>query len=191
MGDIYPDYGRGVDDFTNVSTLIPLNTAMTLPVVSDVTEIFKMGERGLESGFVVVENQNSPTTGLEFQNGTTLLGLARNYTDFDGLSGAHKLIETFGTDDITSFHTTGWDTFPSGSVVPENKTGTWMAIYLAEQRLWVDSRNAKRYAKLFGYVGFSERENHAFIVTTSVSVEAFGLVNSRSNDRTGITCFYK
>ena len=42
-----------------------------------------------------------------------------------------------------------------------------------------------------GYVGFSERENHAFIVTASVSVEAFGLVNSRSNDRTGITCFYK
>ncbi|MCP4782053.1 MAG: carbohydrate porin [Fuerstiella sp.] len=187
----YPDYGRGVDGFMNVSTMIPLSSAMTLPFVSNVAGILKMGERGLESGFVVLENQNSPTTvGLDFPNGTTLLGLARKYTDFGGLPGSHTLIGTYGTGDFTSFDTSGWDIIPPGGVVPATSTGTWMATYLAEQRLWVDPCNEKRYAKLFGYVGFSDHENSPFRITTSVSVEAFGLSDSRPNDRMGIAYFY-
>lgn len=187
----YPDYGRGVDGFINVSTLIPLNTALTLPFISNVAGILKMGERGLEGGFVVLENQNSPTTvGLDFQNGTTLLGLARKHTDFSGLPGSHTLIGTYGTGDFTSFDTTGWDIIPPGGVVPLTRTGTRMAAYLAEQRLWTDPCNQKRYTKLFGYVGFSEQENNPFRVTTSISVEAFGLSDSRPEDRMGIAYFY-
>jgi porin len=187
----YPDYGRGVDGFMNVSTLIPLNTAMTLPFVSNVAGILKMGERGLEAGFVVLENQNSPTTvGLDFSNGSTLLGLARKYTDFGGLPGSLTLIGTYGTGDFTSFDTSGWQIIPPGGVVPATKTGTWMAAYLAEQKLWVDPCDQKRYAKLFGYVGFSDQENNPFRVTISASVGAFGMVDSRPNDRMGLAYFH-
>ena len=188
---VYPDYGRGIDGFMNVSTLIPLSTSLTLPFVSNIAGVLKMGERGLEGGFVVLENQNSPTTvGLEFQNGTTLLGLARKHTDFGGRPGSHTLLGTYGTGDFTSFDTSGWDIIPPGGVVPATNTGTWMAAYMAEQRLWTDPCNEKRYAKLFGYVGFSDQQNNPFRVNTSVSVEAFGLSDSRPHDRMGIGYFY-
>jgi len=188
---LYPDFGRGIDGFMNVSTLIPLSSATSLPFVSNLGGVLKMGERGLESGFLVLEGQNSPTTaGLDFPNGVTLLGLTRKYSDFGGLPGSHTLLGTYATGDFTSFDTDGWEILPPGGVVPATKTGTWMAAYLAEQRLWVDPCNEKRYAKMFGYVGFSDEENTAFKMTTSISIEAFGLSDSRPNDRMGVAYFY-
>lgn len=187
----YPDYGRGIDGFMNVSTILPLNVGPSLPFISNVAGIMKMGERGVESAFVVMESQNSPTTvGLDFPNGVTLLGAARKYTDFGGLPGSHTLLGSYATGDYTSFDTEGWEIIPPGGVVPATKKGTWMAAYLAEQRLWVDPCNAKRYAKLFGYIGFSDQENSPFKLTTSISAEAFGLLDSRPNDRMGIAYFY-
>jgi porin len=187
----YPDYGRGIDGFMNVSTMLPLSVAPSMPFISNVAGILKMGERGLESGFVVMESQNSPTTvGLDFPNGVTLLGTVRKYTDFGDLPGSHTLLGSYATGDYTSFDTDGWDVVPPGGVVPATKTGSWMAAYLAEQRLWGDRCNAKRYTKLFGYVGFSDHENSPFKVTTSISAEAFGLLDSRPNDRMGIAYFY-
>ncbi|MEO2024604.1 MAG: carbohydrate porin [Fuerstiella sp.] len=79
---------------------------------------------------------------------------------------------------------------PPGGVVPASNTGSWMATYLAEQRLWVDRCNDKRYTKLFSYVGFSDKENNPYLVTTSISVEAFGVLDSRPNDRMGVAYFY-
>ena len=187
----YPDFGRGVDGFMNVSNMIPLSALTSLPLISNTAGVLKMGERGLESGFVVLESQYSPTTaGLDFPNGVTLLGLARKYSDFGGLPGSHTLIGTYATGDYTSFDTDGWEILPPSGVVPATKTGTWMAAYLAEQRLWVDPCNEKRYAKLYGYVAFSDEENTPFKVTTSISLEAFGVLDSRPNDRMGVAYFY-
>ncbi len=98
----YPEFGRGIDGFMNVSTLIPLNVGISLPSISNVAGVMKMGERGVEGGFVVLETQNSPTTaGLDFPNGTTLLGLARKHTDFGGRPGSHTLIGTYATGDFS------------------------------------------------------------------------------------------
>ena len=138
-----------------------------------------------------MESQNSPTTiGFNFPNGVTLMGAARKYTDFGGLPGSHTLFGSYATGDYTSFDTDGWDVIPPGGVVPASKTGTWMAAYMAEQRLWVDRCNENRYTKMFGYVGFSDQENSPFKVTTSISAEAFGYLNNRPNDRMGVAYFY-
>jgi porin len=97
---------------------------------------------------------------------------------------------SYATGDYTSFDTDGWEIIPGGGVVPATKTGSWMAAYLAEQRLWADPCNAKRYAKLFGYIGFSDQENSPFKITTSISAEAFGLLDSRPHDRMGVAYFF-
>ncbi|MEO2017570.1 MAG: carbohydrate porin [Fuerstiella sp.] len=187
----YPSYDRGIDGFMNVSTMLPLSVAPSLPFVSNVAGVLKIGQRGLEAAFVVMESQNSPTTaGLDFPNGVTLLATGRKYTDFGSLPGSHTLLGTYATGDYTSFDTNGWEILPPGGVVPATKTGTWMVAYLAEQRLWVDRCNEQRYTKLFGYVGFSDQKNSPFRVTSSISVEAFGLVDSRPNDRMGVAYFY-
>jgi porin len=93
-------------------------------------------------------------------------------------------------DEYTSFDTSGWIIIPGGGVVPAQKTGTWTATYLGEQRLWVDPCNPKRYTKLFGKVGFSDVENSPFKCAGSILVEAFGAMKCRPNDRMGIGYFY-
>ena len=65
-----------------------------------------------------------------------------------------------------------------------------MVTYIAEQRIWADPRNERRYSKVAGYVGFSDRENSPFKVTSAVSFEAFGVNDCRPNDRIGIAWFY-
>ena len=187
----YPDYGRGIEGFMNVSSMLPLSVAPSLPFISNVAGVLKMGERGPQAAFVVMESLNSPTTvGLDFPNGVTMLGMGRLYSDFGGLPGHHTVLATYATGEYTSFNTSGWDFIPPGGVTPATKTGTWMATYLAEQRLWVDPCNDKRYTKMSGYVGFSDEENSPFQVTSALSIETFGAMNSRPHDRAGMAYFY-
>jgi porin len=77
-GTLYPDYGRGLDGFMNLSIPLPMNAVPSLPFITNIAAIMKTGERGLQAAFVVMESQVSPTTvGLDFPNGVTLLGLSR------------------------------------------------------------------------------------------------------------------
>jgi porin len=188
---LYPDYGRGIDGFMNMSLLLPMNGAPSLPVIQNLAGLLKVGQRGLEAAFVVIESNNPATTvGLDFPNEVTLAAIGRLNTSFGGLPGSHTILATYATGEYTSFDTSGWIIIPGGGVIPAQKSGTWMATYLGEQRLWVDPHNPKRYTKLFGKVGFSDVENSPFKCTWSISAEAFGVMNCRPNDRMGIGYFY-
>lgn len=187
----YPDYGRGLDGFMNISAMLPLSSIPSVPVISNVAGITKSGEKGPVFSFQVIESQFSPTTvGLDFPNGVTFLGFARKYTEANGLPGSHTIIGTYANGDYTSFDTSGWSIIPPGGIVPAQRSGTWSAFYIAEQRLWADRCNEKRYTKCFGYVGFSDSETSPFQVTASASVEAFGAMDSRPLDRMGAAYFY-
>lgn len=187
----FPDYGRGIDGFMNVSAINPLNIIPSVPVVSNTAGVMKMGAKGPECGLLVLESQNSPTTvGLEFPNGVTLTGFGRKYTNFGDLAGSHMLLGTYGTGDYTSFDTNGWVITPPGGVVPGRESGTWSAIYVGEQRLWQDPCNEKRYTRMQAYAGTSSRVDSPFAFTTSVSVEAFGPMDERPADRMGAAWFY-
>lgn len=187
----FPDYGRGIDGFMNVSAINPLNILPSIPVVSNVGGLMKMGQQGPECGVLVLESQNSPTTvGLDFPNEVTLAGFGRKYTNFGGLAGSHLLLGTYGTGQYTSFDTSGWVIPPTGGVVPGQETGVWSAIYVAEQRLWQHACNEKRYTRMQAYAGTSSREDSPFAFTTSVSVEALGPMDERPNDRMGAAWFY-
>ncbi|TWU04149.1 Carbohydrate-selective porin, OprB family [Symmachiella macrocystis] len=188
---LYPDYGRGVDGFMNMSIPMPMNATPSMPFISNIAAIMKAGERGLQAAFVVMESQESPTTvGLDFPNGVTLVGLARNNTNFGGLRGSHTILGTYATGEYTSFDTSDWVIVPPGGVTPTQQTGSWMLQYLAEQRIWADPCNDRRYTKLFGRVGVSDEDTSPFGVTASVSIEAFGAMDNRPNDRMGMGYFY-
>lgn len=188
----YPDYGRGLDGFMNTASLIPINAvAPGLPPVSNIAGILKEGEGGPEAAFLVIESQNSPTTaGLEFPNGVTLLGALRRNTRFADLAGSHMIAATYSTGDYTSLNTNNWVILPGGVVSPGTQRGTWFAGYFGEQRLWQDSRNEKRYTKLYGYVGFADRDTSPYEWTAALTLEAFGPSTNRPHDRMGIGYFY-
>jgi porin len=187
----YPDFGRGIDGFMNTSALVPLSIVPSLPLITNAAGVLKSGERGMEAAFLVLESQNIPTTvGLDIPNGVVLLGAARKYTNFGGLSGSHTLVGSYATGDYTAFDTEGWVIDPPNGIVPDETAGTWAALYMGEQRLWEDACNKSRYTKLFGYVGFSDPDNSPFHWTGFLSVEAFGPLTSRPNDRMGIGYFY-
>ena len=99
----YPDFGRGVDGFQNVSSFVPFNiVTLGLPLISNLAGIVKAGEQGVEAGFLVFENANHPTNvGLNFPNGVTMLGVGRKYTNFGGLRGTHTLAAWYATGDFT------------------------------------------------------------------------------------------
>ncbi len=188
----FPNYGRGIDGFMNVSTMLSLSTIPSVPLVTNAAGVLKTGERGVEAGFLVLESQHSPTTvGLDFPNGVTLLAVGRKYTDFGGQPGSHTLVGSYATGDYTSFDLNGWAILPDGGVEPAEQSGTWAAIYNGEQRLWVDRSNPARYTSMYGYVGFSDNESSPFGWTGSLSIESFGPLSSRPADRTGIAYFYQ
>jgi porin len=176
----------------NTSALVPLSIVPSLPLITNAAGILKAGDRGIEAAFLVLESQDIPTTvGLNFPNGVALLAALRKYTDFGGLAGTHTLVGSYATGSYTAFDTEGWIIDPpTGAIIPAEKTGTWSALYLGEQRLWQDRCNPSRYTNLFGYVGFSEPANSPFNWNASLSIESFGPLASRANDRMGIAYFY-
>ncbi len=125
----YPDYGRGVDGFMNVSMLIPFNVVSAgFTPVSNLVGIVKAGERGLEAGFMVTETQNSPSTlGMDFPNGVTLFGFARKFTDFADLPGSHLVLATYATGDFTNLDSHDWIQNPPGLPTPTTNAGKWSA----------------------------------------------------------------
>lgn len=187
----YPEYGRGLDGFMNLSMMLPMNVVPSLPLVTNGAGIIKAGERGVESALLVFESQQSPTTvGLDFPNGVTIVGAVRKYTNFMCQPGSHTLIGVYATGEYTSYDTSGWIVVPGNGVVPASKQGTWVAGYLGQQQLWADACNPKRKTSLFGYIGFSDPDNSPYQFTTSISIEKFGPFACRENDRAGIGYFY-
>jgi porin len=188
---LFPDYGGGTDGFMNMSLNLTMNGATCLPVIQNVAGLMKAGERGLQAAFFVIESQNVPVTaGLDFPNGVVLAGVGRYNTDFYRLPGSHTVLVAYATGEYTSFDTEGWVILPGGGVAPAQQRGTWMVTYFAEQRLWVDPCNPKRYTKILGKVGVSDAKTSPFGVTASLSWEAFGALDCRPRDRMGVGYFY-
>jgi hypothetical protein len=187
----YPDYGRGVDGFMNVSSFVPFNIVLIgLPPVSNLAGIVKAGDQGVQAAALVLETANHPTNiGLTFPNGVTFLGALRAYSDFFGKRGTHTLAAWYVTGDFTSLDTDGWINNPMLGTPPTN-AGSWSATYLAEQRLWQDPANERRYTNFFAYVDFADSKINPYEVTAGGSIETFGFLSSRPGDRMGIAGFY-
>ena len=188
----YPGYGRGVDGFMNVSSFVPFNiVTIGLPLISNLAGIVKAGEQGVEAGMLVFETANHPTNvGLNFPNGVTILGVGRKYTAFGGLRGTHTLAAWYATGDFTPFDADGWIVLPIGVRRPPPRSGSWSATYIAEQRLWQDPCDEKRYTNLFAYLDFADSAANPFEMTAGGSLESFGFFASRPGDRMGIAGFY-
>ena len=192
-GALYPKYGKGLDGFMNSALLLPLNAVPSLPLVFNGAGVLKAGERGVEAGFLVLDPANIPTeSNLDslFDNGSTLVGLGRIFTDFNGLPGSHMVLGTYATGEYTSLDRNGWVFQPGQGLIAPANTGTWMAAYVLQQTLCMDPCNPKRSVDLSSTWGFSDPETSPYQWSMSASLEAFGMVPGRQDDRMGAGYFY-
>lgn len=190
---LYPDFGSGLDGFMNVSQIAPLNVIPTLPTVFNGAGLLKVGERGIEGGVMAIDSKETPTVIAPdlFDNGVTIFGFARKFTDFGGLPGSHLIGATYATGEFTSLDRAGWHIFPDEGVVAPRKEGSWLAAYVMDQKLWVDPCNEKRSIGLWGMTGFADPEASPYAATMNASIQAFGLNRGRPGDRMGIGYFYQ
>jgi len=190
---LYPKYGKGLDGFMNTSMMIALNAVPTLPLVFNGAGVLKAGERGVEAGLLVLDPANIPTiSNLDnlFDNGSTVVGLGRIFTDHGGLPGSHMVLGTYATGKYTSLDRSGWSFQPGQGVVAPQSTGSWMAAYVFQQALWMDRCDERRSIELFSNWGFADPETSPYEWTMSVSLEGYGLISGREDDRMGIGYFY-
>ncbi len=189
----YPDYGRGKDGFMNISSIVFLNVAPTLPLIFDGAGFLTADERGITGALMVLDPVNIPTTsGLNplFENGATILGIKRFFTEFHGLPGSHFFAGTWSSRDFTSFERSGWGLHPGDGLTIPTQTNSWLAAYVLDQTLWMDPCNKNRKTWLTSTWGVADKKTSAYSWMGTVSIESIGFNRSREYDRMGISYWY-
>ena len=191
---LYPKYGKGLDGFMGAPLMIPLNTVPTISTIFNGAGLMKVEERGVEAAVLVLDPVNIPTTSNLsnlFDNGSTIVGFARVFSNFGCLPGSHAILATYATGDFNSLDRNGFSFQPGqGLIVPET-SGSWMASYIGQQTLWMDPCDARRSIDLTTTWGFSDPETSPYEWTGNVTVEGYGLISGREDDRTfGIGWYY-
>ncbi len=190
---LYPQTGRGVDGFMNISSFLSMNITRTLPLSFLGAGVVKMHEGKTQGAFLVYDSNNIPTTsGFEnlFDNGANLLGLWRVFTDYHDLPGSHVVIGTWANGDYTSLDPSGWGFVPGTGIVPGQESGTWSATYILEQQVWADACNESRNIGLFSTWGFADPKTSPYEWVCNVSLQGQGLFGCREYDRVGAAYFY-
>jgi len=190
---LYPQTGRGVDGFMNTSIFLPLTVGTTIPLVFNGAGILKMREEKIQGGVLVLDPRNIPTvSGFDnmFDNGASIVGLWRLFTDVGGKPGSHMFVGSWASGDF-SFRDNPWPLIPDIAVViSPPQTGSWSLLYILEQQLWADGCNPKRNVGLLSQWGYSDPDTNLYEWVGNVSLQAKGLVRGREADSMGIGWFY-
>jgi porin len=191
---LYPQTGRGIDGFMNMSTFMPLTLARTLPLSFLGTGLLKMrDQQTVEGGLLVYDSNNVSTTcGFDevFDNGANIAAFWRFFTCCGGLPGSHLFLGTYATGDFTSLDPIDWGFIPGQGIVAEEQSGSWSALYILEQKLWVDRCNPKRNIGLLSKWGLSDPDTCPYEWIGIVSLQGQGLNRCRPQDSIGAGYFY-
>lgn len=190
---MYPQSGRGVDGFMNVSTLFPLTMGRALGLSVNGIGVTKLHEGQVQGSFSIADAQNSSTTiGISdmFDKGALIIGYWRFFTDFACLPGSHAIMGEYSTRNYTSLNPIDFVFIPPLGLVVGQKSETWSLNYFGEQKLWVDSCNPKRNISLYTSWGISDGNPNPIRWAGNVSLQAYGINQCRASDSFGVGYFY-
>ncbi|MEK6237497.1 MAG: carbohydrate porin [Planctomycetales bacterium] len=190
---VYPHTGRGVDGFMNLNALasaLPWLRFVNLSVNGG--GVLVMEGPQVQGGFLVFDTNNSTTTsGVSnlFDQGAGLLGVWRLFTDLDGKPGSHLIAGGYSTRSYTSVDPSSVTVVPGQGLTLGSETGAWSLAYYYDQVFWEDSCNKSRNLRLF--TGWSLSDGNPSFARWGgfASVEGFGLIDGREQDRMGIAYF--
>ncbi|MEW4529724.1 carbohydrate porin [Maioricimonas sp. JC845] len=190
---VYPQTGRGIDGFMNLSTFLPMTLVRTVPLSFLGAGVVKLNEKRVQGALLVYDSNNITTTsGFDelFDNGANILGMYRIFTELGGKPGSHGLLATWANGTYTSLDRTDWTFLPPLGLMPGSDTGTWSAVYIAEQQIWADSRNPHRNIGLLSEWGLADPRTTPFDWSANVALQGQGLMECRPADTAGVAWFY-
>ncbi len=92
-----------------------------------------------------------------FDNGASVLGFYRFFTEVNGLPGSHLFLGTWSEGTYMSLDATDWAFIHQWRLFPARTTGTWQAAYIYDQQLWVDAYDANRHVGLLTMWGLADQ----------------------------------
>ncbi|MDZ4821492.1 MAG: carbohydrate porin [Planctomycetota bacterium] len=193
FNQIYPQTGRGVTGFMNVSSFIPLTAARGLGLSVNGASIMRLQEGQVQGALAVFDTNNSSTTsGVSelFDNGMTLIAYGRHFTEWNCLPGSHALLGIYSSGSYTSLDPLDWAFIPDVGLVASEETGTWNLTYFFEQKLWVDPEVATRNIGILSAWAISDGNPNPIGWFGNVALQGQGFNSCRPLDSVGTAFFY-
>jgi len=193
FAQLYPQTGRGIDGFMNMSALAPLSLSRPLNLSMLGAGITKLNAGRVQGALSVFNTANAATNSSFnqlFENGAVILGYYRIFTNFGDLPGSHALLGVYSSGTYTSVDPTTWVILPPLGVVPGQETGTWSLTYFYEKKLWIDPHDSRRNLDLLTSWGISDGNPSPISWAGNVAVQGTGLNRSRPQDAVGVSYFH-
>jgi porin len=192
---MYPHTGSGIDGFMNTNMILsalPWFRWVNLSVMGG-GGLVLTDDGQIEGGVLVFDTQNSTTTsGFNdlFGEGTAFLGLWRFFFDVDNKPGSLLFAGGASSRDYTSLDQTDWAVIPGEGLAAGQKEETWTTAVYYDQVFWQCPGNDKQNMRF--YTGWSLSDGNPSFAKWGgfASIEGWGLVQDRENDRMGIGGFY-
>jgi porin len=192
---VYPHTGSGVDGFMNTNMI-----AAALPWFRWIN-LSMMGGGGwtltddgqIQGGVFVFDSQNSTTTsGFNelLEDGTAIFGLWRFFFDVDEKPGSLMFATGTSGRDYDSLEKSDWGFVPGAGLSGKKKDDAWTAAVYYDQVLWQCPGNDKQNLRLFTGCSLSDGNPSFGRWGGFASVEGWGVVPNRANDRMGVGGFY-
>lgn len=190
---LYPETGRGVTGFMQTSIVIPLALARVFPLSFLGAGITKMHGTQVQGALTVYDPHDcSTTSGFDElgDNGANIMGLWRFFAGTEELPGSHMFGFVGATGEFTTLDPAGFIFIPGQGIVSTQQSASWAALYILQQRLWVDRCHANRNIGLLSQWCIADEETCPFAWTGNVAIQGQGLVGGRPLDTAGVGYFY-
>jgi porin len=192
---VYPHIGGGYEGFMNtnmIAAALPWLRWVNLSVMGGGAMVLA-DDGQIQSGVFVFDTQNSTTTsGFNelFDHGTAAIGLWRFFFDVDDKPASLLFAAGGSSRDYNSLDKSDWGFIPGVGPVGKKKEDTWSAAAYYDQVFWQAADNDKKNMRL--YTGWSLSDGNPSFGRWGgfASVEGWGLIPKRDNDRMGAGFFY-
>jgi porin len=193
FAQMYPQTGRGITGFMNISNMIPLSSGLGTNLSILGANVTTLHEGEVRGSLGVYDLHNvTTTTGLSdvYDSGAVVIGYYRIFTEFGGLPGSHALLGIYSNGTYTSVDPTTWSFIPQVGIVAGKEDGTYNGAYFLEQKLWVDAADPKRNVGILSAVGVSDGNPNPIRWSSFVTLQAEGFNSGRPLDSFGVGFFY-
>ncbi|MDF1742495.1 MAG: carbohydrate porin [Gimesia sp.] len=172
---IYPNTGRGIDGFMNLSLLAATPIVRTTNLSINGAGAMVMKDKQIQGALLVYDTNNSSTTaGLSdlFDKGAVVLGYWRFFTELGGRPGSHGFLGNWSSRSYTSLDRSSLTVIPGQGLV------------------WADCCDANRNVRLMSNWMIADGDPNFFRWSGNVTLQANGLIPGRENDTMGAGYFY-
>ena len=189
---LYPQTGRGIDGFMNISLIAPPTFFRTTGLSVNGAGVMRLHETQIESAFLVYDTNSTSTTIAPdlFDEGVVLLGYHRFFTEIGGLPGSHGVLGNYSNRRYRSTDPLDWTIIPGEGLVVGEETGSWTLAYILEQTLWTDACAPQRNVKLLSMWSLADGNPNPYRWSGNVQLQAGGLFASRPDDTLGVGWFH-